>query len=556
MNLNKLEKILSGAAFLSIWIVLAKFGSGPVFSDQLMYVNIGLNNIQNPDYGNRYFHVYLQKLFMALSPSPMLGARIFWGFLVALTGLLVYWNARHFFKHSRPLHGLLAVLFFFTYRFISQYCGMTETDITAMAMVTIFLTVYLYHLHSGRKHAWPVVAMGALVFLMFKTKETTLAADIFLVGLLFDDEGKFSFANILPFVKPFLVGLAGAVATFILLDSIFLHNPLFSINPATFTAVLNNYAYQLKFEKEPVNVFTYLLITQMVPFVLYLISGIKQFNKQDSPSIKIIWLFPLVLLIWMTLNMLKIPQGFIERFFFPILPTVAILAPQFLDFEWPRMKKEKIWFWLMLVLGGGLILLLRRTFMVWTGSIGWDYARFLESVFNPIVFTFLLILVLLVRKFKWATTALVVICILALMLAPLLYNQKYIFRTSYTGKFFNQVYRPFLTYQNQMRYSPGMQVYFSANVFREEATLSDNRDELVAMFNAYFDGRSSGDDFLIQWERTYIAAEINHQRFDYVLLTQKDWEYVQSQLNRYETFRTKYEVFTSPDETIVLLVGK
>jgi len=85
VSISKLEKIISLAAFTAIWVLLAMYGSGPVYSDQLMYVDIGLNNIQNADYGNRYFHVYLQKLFMALAPTPLVGTRIFWGFLVALT---------------------------------------------------------------------------------------------------------------------------------------------------------------------------------------------------------------------------------------------------------------------------------------------------------------------------------------------------------------------------------------------------------------------------------------------------------------------------------------
>jgi len=556
VSISKLEKIFSVAVFLAIWVLLAMYGSGPVFSDQLMYVDIGLNNIPNADYGNRYFHVYLQKLFMALAPSAMVGTRIFWGFLVAITALLVYWNARSFFKHSTPLHGLLALLFFFSYRFIAEYCGLTETDITAMTMVTIFLTIYLFHLRSGRKYTWPVVALGALFFLSFKTKETTLTANVILLGLLFDEDGKFSLRSIRPLIKPFFIGLAGAIGLFILLDSVFLHNPFFSISPATISAVINNYGYKLEFEKEPSSYYSYLLIAQMVPFLLYMISGVKRYKSGDIPSLKVTWLFPLVLAVWMTLNMLKIPLGFIERFFFPALPTIAILAPQFLDFEWPKKANEKIGFWALLVFGFVLIWVMRNAFIAWTNSIRWDYARFLDSIFYPLVLSVLLGLIFTVRKFKWLSSAIVVICILALTLAPLIRTQKYIFRTSFTGEIFEQVYQPFITYRSQIHYFPGMQMYFSANVSSETGTLSDNRDELKAMFNAFFDGRANGDNFIIQWDRTYIPDDINHQRYDYVLLNQADWDIVERNLYRFEKFRSTYDVFTDPDDPVVLLVGK
>jgi hypothetical protein len=150
MKLKKLDSMkvveitISIIAFLTIWILLAIHGSGPIFSDELLYTDIGLRNLQVPDYGNRYFHVYAQKLFMALAPTPLTGVKIYWGFIVALTALLVYWNARNFFKHSTALHGLLAVGFFFSYRFISQYCGDTAADISAMTMTTILLSIYLY----------------------------------------------------------------------------------------------------------------------------------------------------------------------------------------------------------------------------------------------------------------------------------------------------------------------------------------------------------------------------------------------------------------------------
>jgi hypothetical protein len=559
---SKLEKILSGVSALAIWIILAIKGSGPIFSDELLYINEGLNNIQNSSYANRYFHVYLQKLFMSLALTPLTGVKIFWGFLVALTGLLVYWNARSFFKHSNPLHGVLAVMVFFSYRFISEFCGVTSVDITAMMMVTVLLTIYLYYIHSNHKNQWAITALGAIVFLSFKTKETTLFANILLFGLLFDENGKFSFRNILPLIKPFLLGVLAAIGLFILLDTVFLHNPFFSISPKTFADVIENYAYTGGFRKEPASYFSaFLLADLMVPFLLYLISGVKRYDEKEKPALKIVWLFPLVLALFMTLNMLKIPLGLIQRFYFPALPVIAILAPQFLHFDWPITNKQKINMGMLLLAGLALVFLLRQIFMDWTVSINWDYGSFLNSIFHPVLLCLLLGFILFVRKMNWLNIIFPVVCIFALLLAPLLYNQKYIFRIPYTTNFFNQYYSPFITYQNQIHYSPGMKMYFSISIPTEAKAheikmLSSNRDELSAMFNIFFNADASRPNFILGLQPNKIGSEIAAEKFDYVLLSQSDWQLVSANIIQEKEIQQMYTIYPDPVGQVILLVKK
>ena len=557
MKNSKLEKILSGISALTVWIILAIKGSGPIYSDELLYTDIGLNNYQIFSYGNRYFHVYLQKLFMSLAPTPLTGVKIFWGFLVALTGLLVYWNARNFFKHSNPVHGVLAVMVFFSYHFIGEYCGVTSADITAMMMVIVLLTIYLYYIHSNRKPQWAVMALGAVVFFSFKTKETTLFANVILFGLLFDEEGKFSLKNILSLVKPFLSGVLAAVGLFILLDTIILHNPIFAISPQTIAAVFENYAYTGGFRNEPVSYFTtFLLADLMVPFLLYLLSGAKQYDEKDSPALKIVWLFPLVLALFMTLNMLKIPWGLIQRFYFPALPVIAVLAPQFLNFELPKTIKDKISMLALLLAGIALVLFLRQTFMAWTISINWDYGRFIDSIYHPILLCLLLGFILFIRKMNWLNVIFPTICIFTLLLAPLMYNQKYIFRIPYTTNIFNEEYSSFITYRDQIHYSAGMKMYFSVSIPTEANALSYNRDELSAMFNIYFNGRSGRSNFILGLQSNKIAGEITAEKFDYVLLSNADWKLVSADFVREKEIQQTYNIYPDPAELVILLVKK
>ena len=114
MQISKTEKILIILFFAATWAVLALNAGGPIFSDEFLYIDAGLRNFPVPNYGNRYFHIYLQKLFMALAPTPLQGVRCFWGFLIAATAVLIYFNARTFVRKSSALHGLLALAIFFS----------------------------------------------------------------------------------------------------------------------------------------------------------------------------------------------------------------------------------------------------------------------------------------------------------------------------------------------------------------------------------------------------------------------------------------------------------
>ncbi len=557
MRILKLEKNICIASFLIIWVLLAMHGSGPIFSDELMYVDTGLRNYANPSYGNRYFHIYLQKLFMVLAPNPLTGVKIFWGFLVALTSLLIYWNARSFFKHSRPLHGLLAVMIFFSYQFVAEYCGVTSVDITAMTMVTIFLTLYLYILRVGFKQTWLLIALGAASFLSFKTKETTLLANVLLIGFFFDDKGEFSYKNFLPVIKPFIIGVAGAIGLFVVLDTLILHQPFFAISPATLAAIFENYAYQGGFRKEPSSYYTtYLLKDLITPFLLYLISGFKSYKNDDSPPKKIVWLFPLLLVIFMTFNMLKIPWGFIERFYFPALPIIAILAPQFLDSEWPKTGKEHIKLAIMLIGGAGLVLVLRLIFANYATHIAWDYNSFMDSIFYPAVLSLLLGTIILIKKLTWLKSVLPILCIFALLLSPLMYTGKYIFRTSFTGEIFKKEYHPFIAFKERIQFTPEMMMVCSLNLSQDLGMLSDNRDEIAAMFNIFFNERSSRLNFVLREGGDLLTEEIISLPFNYVLMTQSDWQLILADPARNAMVQSMYQELADPNEQVVLLTTR
>ncbi len=140
----------------------------PHYSDELINVDIGLNIYQVASYGNRYFHVYLQKLFMGLAPRPWSARSIFgdsWSHPPVCSSL----ECTLFLPPQQPLHGLIAVAFYFSI-VLSPYCGVTSADIPPCGGYALPHRLPI-HLRTGRKHPWPLVLLGALSFLSFKPRK-------------------------------------------------------------------------------------------------------------------------------------------------------------------------------------------------------------------------------------------------------------------------------------------------------------------------------------------------------------------------------------------------
>lgn len=524
----KIEKILLIVMFFITWIVLAVYAGGPIFSDEFMYIDAGLRNFAEPSYGNRYFHVYLQKFFMELAPTPLWGIRVFWGLLIALTAALVYLNARILTGESGILHGLIAVAFFFSFPLITEYSGEPAVDITAMLMVTIYMSVYHLSLKKPEKRELFAVVLGALAFLSFKTKETTIFINLLLLGYAFDDSSKWSWKQMLDLAKPLLIGLVAGIGVFILLDGFILGRPFFAINPATFVAILNNYDYKHGFFSGPTSWYTiYFLDILMVPFLLFLLSGVKLRNEVD-PQHQLLWIFPLAMAAFVSWNMLKITFGFLERFYFPALPAVALLAPQFIRFEHPQSKKQWIGFGLLLAAGTALIIVLRVLMMDYSASLYFDYERFLDSVYYPIVLSVLLAGVIWVRRYNWVSIALPLFCISALLLSPLIYSQKYFFRFPKVRERYVEIFYPFEVFQDELSIQDDDRMYVSVDLDRNYEMLSDDPNEITGMYNFYFDQRISDRNIYMGYTRRLMPDILIEKLFDFALLTSDDWDWLDS----------------------------
>jgi hypothetical protein len=549
MRFVKTEKILIILFFTATWAVLAMNAGGPIYSDEFLYIDAGLRNFAEPSYGNRYFHIYLQKLFMSLAPTPLQGVRIFWGFLIALTAVLIYINSRTFFKKSTPLHGLLALAFFFSFPLITEYSGEPAVDITAMAMVTLYISVYLYALRNPSRKPTAAIVLGALAFIAFKTKETTIFVNFLLIGFILDEQGHWNWSAFKDLLKSVLIGLAAGIGIFIALDGVILGKPFFAISPATFAAIFKNYNFEPGFFFGPTSWYReYFLDDILLPFLLFIISGIKLGARTDTRR-RLLWIYPLILAVFVTWNMLKVTFGFIERFYFPALPAIAILAPQFLQITWPDTRKKWLIYGVLLAAAAALILILRSAMMTYSASFYFDFSRFLDSIYYPILLSILLAVVIWTRRYHWAGSVIPLFCVAAMLLSPVLYTYKYFFLYPKVQERYNQMLYPFENFKKELEFDNSDKILISADLDRSLAMLSDDPNDITGMANFFFDRRISRENVVIGYSRPGMKTALTKRNLDYALLSNGDWK----ELSTQSEIKAKYKAISSPNGQIVLL---
>jgi len=549
MRVSTLEKILIGVFFLGLWVFLAANAGAPIFSDEFLYIDAGLRGFAEPSYGNRYFHIYLQKFFMDLAPTPLWGVRFFWGLLMALTAAQVYVHARSMTKHSGILQGLLGLAFFFTFPFIVEYSGEPAVDITAMALVTVFISVYLYAVRQPEKRKIALGILGALIFILFKTKETTIFIFYLFLGFGFDPQGRWDWRRLLSILKPLLIGFACGVLLFVLLDGLILGQPFFAVSPATFAAIFKNYDFAPGFFINPSDWYReYFLDELRLPFLLFVIGAVRVSRKAPIQR-RLLWIYPLLMAAFVTLNMLKITFGFIERFYFPALPVLAMLAPQVLRVEWPREKRGWVLFALLGAAALGLMLGLRSLMLNYSASMAIDFSHFLDSVYYPALLSILLAALIWRRRYHWAVAVIPLFCLAAMLYSPLLTTYKYFAVIPRVQQRYDHMMKPFAEFGGRMVVDGADQLLVSAGMDRELELLSDNPSDISGMYNFFFDSRISEDNIIIGYTVGTTQKFLTEQEIEFALVTVEDWRV----LSNNKEIQERYSAVLSREGTFYLL---
>ena len=552
----RLEVVLAVLASLVTAILFAMFArGGPNSSDITLYMDVGLNNIRTTWILNRYFHVFLQKLFLEIAPHPLEGYHYFWGFLVGMNVFLIYISSRKVLKNSSFINGLLAVGLFFAIPVVAEVSGVIVIDITAMTMIAAMVAVYIYSINNSHRKPWMMALFGLLLFLSFKTKETTLPAAVLLLGFGWADDGKFNLQFLLKNILWVFSGVITGVIFFVVLNAILLRDPLFGLRLNDWREFFGTYvshAADSVWDSYHHDWYQgYWFEHTLIPFVLFIISGVM-INQKTHITRKLVWSVPLAFIAFLILT-INIRFGYMPRFGLPILPVLCVLAAQFSDLKWSESIKDRKIILLYVTLGVAALIGVRFLMRFAAPILDWDLQSVVNLYYYPLLLTLLFASLFLLPD-KLTRNIVNLVIIVSILLSPMITNLRLMFITRMNERIFTQAVSPLSEYEDKIAYFPEMRFYSIDSVF-EGARIRIGKDinELMVLFNVYFDASATRENYTFVNAPHDVYPDIVAEVYDYVLITHVEWQEIESDHDQFETVTGLYDVFFSASSRLVLL---
>jgi hypothetical protein len=290
-------------------------------------------------------------------------------------------------------------------------------------------------------------------------------------------------------------------------------------------------------------------------FLLFIASAFKSYWWLNF-EYKLLWFIPLGLVVLLSLSEARGGLGIRDRYMLPALPIFCLLAPQFLDFEIPYSCKEKLKFAIYLVAGVVVFYILHKGIVALSVYVHQNYENFVFIVVFPIVLSILLAVIFLFNRYSTRTVLIPLLCLLGLTFQPTFQNLKDLFVVRPVEQQFENKYFPFSAFSDQIHFSGSMKMYVSTDIPPRLGMLSLNVDELLSMFNVYFDANAVRQNFVYSKSPQSISAAIIQQNFNYVLLTAQDWAQVEATPDGLAKVKNVYQVLQEPTGRLILLKPK
>lgn len=550
-KLTKLDYILAPLiGFFAALLTFPHVGTA-INWDDLFYMNMSINPAPESWILNRYGHIYLLKFFFFVTRDCITAGRVYWCFVFFGTGVLVYWCAKILAgKRGYVIGVIAAVLFLVQPLFVVREWGCPLADFSAMLWVMLGAFVYLAFPVNTQKHRrWILMALGLIFFWAMKSKETSICMIVLFLGLGREESGVF---NIRRFARDIgwvcLGGLAGCVV-FMMLDGVFVGDAFFSIRPSNVTAVLDRNINRpsetlgrLARTREVMSWYAGMakhewLVALFAPFMLYLLIGWKSVSREFNIREKMVWLIPLVLLLFLTY--IRSAFWILPRYFSPAIPLVCVWAAQFFWFDVsgtvsvgksgqsiPKM-----------VVAAGLILLAFVIVYVLMSFVP-DISRFYnfmryrvlevyfktnENVFYavgivPLVVTILLVTGVLAKKRGLTVLFISFLCLFLLIWQPFRFD----FSENGMKATVNKSewrFLPYKVFQDEFQFDKDIKVLISEDVHNRSWMLGKRVNSQSWMFNVFFNQKYGEEHFIHgTWE------DILKGDYTYGIVTQRDWE--------------------------------
>ncbi len=534
--------------------------------DDLLYMNLSQYTTPQVWVLNRYGHIYLQKFFFWIVGDAITGTRLYWCFLFFGTCVLVYWCAKMLAGKRGHIIGLVAVLFFAAQPIFIKNVGCTLADFTVMFLITLATFVYLAFLNRRGKYShFIIMLLGLIFFWAVKSKETGICIGVLFFGLGEDETGV---RNIKLFVKDIgwvLVGMLAGCALLMILDLSFMGDFWFSIRPSIIKGLLSHtvHAPSARAAVERINMSWYTFLTTrpiFVPFLLYLLVGWRSPVRSFSTREKTIWLFPLVLLVF--LSFIRMNFIIISRYFTSAIPIISIWAAQFFRFElsgaplsWkggPRVPRLAAGIFLVLVsFIIGLMFLPKIPGLVEyykldgpvMGFHNLKYNRldgeqvFYMLVIMPLAVTVLLIVGTMSKKRGLAALFFSSLCLFVLVFPALGHNITLLKQRAVAQRS-EWRFEPYRVFADELHFGKDVRILVSKDIHQRSWMLGRDVRGHRWMFNVFFNRQADEEQFIDgTWE------DILKGDYTYSFLTGRDWKGI-SEKHNVEHLLKDYELKT------------
>lgn len=506
--------------------------------DTLLYLNTAQSTGPTAAILNRYTHIYLQKLFLALF-TPLDAAKALWSFQIFTTGSLVYFSSKLLNLKNTFLTGVFALLFFFAQRDLFMRGGVPLVDFTTMLFVMASIFVYLIYLHTKRKPAGLLLLLGLIQFIILKSKETGIIILPLLIGTIW-----FSTADQRGRARNALMVLAGGllgVILFIGLDGLLVGDALFSLRPENWRALLN-FNLTLVYEQRSAQSWYDLIFTSalMLPFLFSVFVLNEDEKGKYTWAQRLIWLVPLVHVLILSAMIFRASFPLNFRYLYPSFPVIAILGAQYLF--WPTKKEldQAIWVFLASLVVSLLLIVLVYPFVA-SLTLRWTEDNFFTSVLSSILISGIF-LILLVRKPPiLSRNVLLVPLVVILLSTPVLKAPRYMAAAREASQF---GFSPFEIYADDIDLRDGLRLFFSSQPFSEFDILGRNSGSCEYMFEAYFDISVARVDYSESIEDLLLAD------YDYAFVTRA--EFLSSTLDD-DLNQRGFQIIDDPRSEVILI---
>jgi hypothetical protein len=535
------EYLALGVAFLVLLLLGASTvvssiaANNTAFPNDIIYMAAAIDTARSSV--GSYGHILLLKFFLVVA-DPLAAAKIYWSFVIALTTVLVYVNARILSQNATPFNGVLAVYLFFASVLVFKFSGVLFAECTLMLLVMLGVTVYLLYQRLTCCRRGLLITLGVMVLLALQTKLIGGCLLLLLVGLKWNDDTPLDWPA---YAKQLGMVAAGAVGG--LLVMILLFGNTLSVSGThqalvTTTTIESPMAFRVTW---------YWLLSfrggVMLLVALYLVALVKTGPRWMEHSNAVVWGLPLAVLLVLPATTPLQNVFWEERHFFVLLPITSMLAAQSITIK-PGTSLQTYARYLGAIGGALLVVWAIQGWIFANGArLGWESDWIQRGFVFPIGLTLLFALLILSREWNSKTIFVAFFCLFLMTMQPLSEIPAIMRQNNDVSR---TIFYPYAQFAEDITYTDDMKVYISPDIYNEYSMLSNDSEVCEMLFSVFFDARTFGNEFSLE----QLVFLPDRAYFTYIFLTSDNWG--QFSPEQKQTIETIYHIKTDAQNKLVL----